>query len=460
MTSLSELNALRLRVIESVCRQILPMRCPDLSTDQGRRDFALTIDQLSGATNSAEQPVATSDARSGLGAEVLGALRDFSGVAIIGDNAHVLPHLTSVGPATLVYMDPPYNTGKDMMYGDSFGRERSWAELMLVSLEESRKILSDNGVVCISLDENEITTLRLLADAVFGTDNAIAEFVWETKRAARGVPPRNMLMNNHEYVVCYAKDRDAVRLNGLPRDASDFVNPDHDPRGPWRSESMKATGRGGATYTIEDPETGRKFTSSWAFSKETMASKIKDQLVLFPNTAEGTPRQKKHLSSYRNSSKASVTSLGWFSTERSTRDLMELFDGVKVFPFPKPVPLLRYLIEQFTQPGDLIVDPFAGSGTTGHAVMELNNRYRRGDLRSAGSVERLDPEQDIQPPEPRRCVLIQQPEPCPAHWPAAQAGYSNVADVMAERLRRVAEIYDQTTWPTVTYDCLPEPTAD
>lgn len=436
-------NALRLQAIQQGLNRILDGRIPDLTTASGRVEFADMLERLA-EPGPQEKPTTV---------EVSATTTDNPYLALIGDNADLLPAVVQAEEAALVYLDPPYNTGKDMMYADRFGTKKPWAELILNTLEYSRQMLASHGVVCISLDENEISALRLLADGVFGADNFVAEFVWETKRAARGVPPRNLLMCNHEYVVCYAKNKNEVKLNGLPRETSDFHNPDNDPRGPWRSESMKATGRGGATYTICDPNTGRTFTSAWAFAESTMAQKIHDGLVLFPTTDNGTPRQKKHLTAYRNARKAGTTSLGWFSTERATKDLIDIFDGVKVFPFPKPVALLRYLIEQFTQPGELIVDPFAGSGSTGQAVMEVNAATAAAATRTAATQTAATPTVSMPAPAvhaPRRCVLIQRPERCPAQWPAAQAGFQTIAEIMVQRLARVAENHHQPAWTIKT----------
>lgn len=431
MSDRLHLNEVRLQALQSALNHILSGRVPDLATAAGRADFARLVEQL------AQTPRAGETNRSGL--PQLAMHSPYT--AVIADNSAVLPALVGQEKATLIYLDPPYNTGKDMMYADTFGTRKSWTDLMLHTLTYARQLLEDTGVVCVSLDENEIMALRLLADGVFGADNFVAEFVWETKRAARGVPPRNLLMTNHEYVVCYAKNKNYVTLNGLPRDTSDFRNPDNDPRGPWRSESMKATGRGGSEYTICDPGSGRTYTSLWAFAQVTMEQKIQDGLVLFPPTPHGTPRQKKHLTAYRNTNKACTTSLGWYSTEQATRDLMDIFDGVKVFPFPKPLGLMNYLIEQFTKPGDLIIDPFAGSGSTGHAVMEINAREC--------NASEPDARDSLLSPPLRRCLLIQRPEPCPRQWPAAQAGFTTIADIMMYRLTQVADRLNQPAWVTI-----------
>ena len=151
---------------------------------------------------------------------------------IVGDNLHVLRLLPPEQRFRLAYLDPPYNLGRDVVYADPRATA-DWLSMIYPRLLLVRDRLTDDGVVCISIDDGEIARLRLLCDEVFGARNFVATFTWQTKRAARGVPPRSLLMHNHEYVVCFARNRDQVRFRGLDRDDDDFVNPDNDPRGPW-----------------------------------------------------------------------------------------------------------------------------------------------------------------------------------------------------------------------------------
>ena len=371
---------------------------------------------------------------------VAAAIAGADHLLIEGDNLDALKALAPElgGRVRLAFIDPPYNTGRDMDYSDRFElslsayatryglargvshpgadrgrRHAAWLDLMYPRLLQARALLAEDGVLCVAIDDGEVHHLRMLCDEVFGWHGFVAQFVWETKRAARGVPPRTRLMANHEYVVCYARDRERVVFRGLDRDAEDFANPDGDPRGPWRSESMKATGTRRNVFDLVDPATGRRFRGNWAFSAATLSRMVGDGLVIFPAEADGTPRQKKHLGSHRNPTKAAVTSLGWHSTEAATKALMALFDGEKVFDFPKPMPLIRFFCDQLLRPGDLALDFFAGSGTTAHAVWAQNAEDGGG----------------------RRVILVQRPEPCPAQGTAAKAGFRTVADVLHARLR-------------------------
>ena len=368
---------------------------------------------------------------------------------IEGDNLDALKLLqeSCLGKIKLIYIDPPYNTGNDYVYKDDFaetsadylarsgqrsetgdrlvanteanGRFHSdWLSMMYPRLKLARNLLEESGIIAISIDDNEVSNLRLVCDEVFGRQNFVAQFVWTTKNAARGVPPKTLLMSNHEYIVVYARTVDSVRFQGLDRDEADFSNPDGDPRGLWRSESMKATGAQDNFFTISDPRTGNEFHANWAFSRSRIAEMIADGLVLFPDSPEGIPRQKKFIDSYINDRKAFVTSLGWYSTENATKSLMALFDGEKVFDFPKPLDLLTFLIRQATSVHneDLVMDLFAGSGSSAAATMKLNAEDG-GD---------------------RRFVMVQLPESISERGAAGRIGLRNIADLSRERIRRTA----------------------
>jgi adenine-specific DNA-methyltransferase len=375
-------------------------------------------------------------------------------IFVEGDNLDALKLLQEsyLSRVKLIYIDPPYNTGRDFVYNDEFAETRGeylsrsgqvddsanrlvantesngrfhsdWLSMLYPRLRLTRNLLADDGMVVISIDDNEVANLRRICDSVFGESNFVAQFVWTTKNAARGVPPRTMLMSNHEYLVVYARDIEKLRFKGLERDEGDFDNPDGDPRGLWRSESMKATGAQDNYFTIVDPTTLNDFHANWAFSRARVMEMIEDGLVLFPNDPKGTPRQKKFIDSYKNDRKAFVTGLGWYSTENATKALMEMFDGQKVFDFPKPVDLLAFLVDQATiaNGGEIVLDLFAGSATMAHAVMTVN-ASDGGD---------------------RRFFLIQLPEPYEPNSAAAKSGFETIAALARERIRRAARAVAQ-----------------
>ena len=372
------------------------------------------------------------------------ALAGLDHLLVEGDNLDALKGLRHHfgNRVRLVFIDPPYNTGRGMDYDDRFelgasgyatrygiprgamapnadlGRmHAAWLDLMYPRLVRARDLLADDGVLCVAIDDGEVHHLRMLCDEIFGPRGFVATFVWETKRAARGVPPRTGLMTTHEYVVCYARDRAKVVFHGLDRDAADFANPDGDLRGPWRSESMKATGTRRNIFELVDPATGLRYRGNWAFSEATLARMVADGRVVFPSDPGGTPRQKKHLGSHRRATKAAVTALGWHATEAATKALMAMFGGQKVFDFAKPMPLMRFFCDQLLRPGDLALDFFAGSGTTAHAVWEQNAEDGGG----------------------RRVILVQRPEPCAPGGTAALAGFGTVTEVLRARLALAAQ---------------------
>ncbi|OHA87393.1 MAG: hypothetical protein A2644_03965 [Candidatus Zambryskibacteria bacterium RIFCSPHIGHO2_01_FULL_39_63] len=364
---------------------------------------------------------------------------------IEGDNLEVLKLLQKAyfEKVKMIYIDPPYNTGGDFVYKDNFaspvknyleqtgqidsegnklstnketnGRYHSdWLSMMYPRLKLAWNLLRDDGVIFVSIDDNEMHRLRLLLDEIFGEENLVGQFVWNTKNAARGVPPTTMVMSNHEYILCYAKRLENVKLRGEDRKEEDFGNPDNDPRGLWRSESIRATGQQDNHFDIKDPKTGKVFSGNWAFSKRRIDEMIVDGLILFPEDENGTPRQKKFIDSYLNDTKAIVTLLGWFSTENSTKYLMSLFGEKKVFDFPKPVELIQFLVKQASSDSDIILDFFAGSGTTAHAVMAQN----------------------VSDKSNRKWICVQLPEKTDESSEAYKAGFKTIAGLAMERIRR------------------------
>ncbi len=335
----------------------------------------------------------------------LGQSKDFDNsqnVVIRGDNLEVLKILQANyhKKIKMIYIDPPYNTkNENFIYKDNFKQSDAdlienfaldedakdflhnvygtrshsgWLSFIYPRLKLARDLLSDDGVIFISIDDNEQANLKILCDEIFGDKNLVSCFIWQTKQAARGVPTKTMLMDNHEYILCYAKNKDNFIFKGVDRDKNDFDNTDNDSRGLWRSESMSATGGQNNTFSIQNPKTKLEYTNNWAFSQIKIQEMIKNNLVIFPLSENGLPRQKKFFNSYRNDKKAFVSNLGWFSTEKSTKYLMGIFKGAKIFDFPKPVEILEFIVKQTLNKNDLILDFFAGSGTTGDAVMQLN----------------------------------------------------------------------------------------
>lgn len=301
---------------------------------------------------------------------------------IEGDNLASLKLLekTHKGKIDLIYIDPPYNTGnKDFVYDDTFidgndtFRHSKWLSFMEKRLAVARTLLSNKGAIFISIDEHEFAQLKILCDTVFGEDNFVDCICWDKKSSAKGVPPKNMLVNVHEYILVYSISKQFSFL-GEDRDISSFSNPDNDPRGLWRNTNIKSTVKSrDSAFTIIDPETGNSFTDTWAFSEKELNRLIMEGYILFPKKANGQVRRKEFLNELRNEKKALKSSWGLFDNQKNTEMLKALLPDV-VFLNPKPLNLLEYLIKVVvpSTTASTILDFFAGSGTTGHAVMKLN----------------------------------------------------------------------------------------
>lgn len=299
---------------------------------------------------------------------------------IEGDNFDALSVLnyTHAGKIDVIYIDPPYNTGnKDFIYNDNYVdsedafRHSKWLSFMEPRLKLAKNLLAEDGVIFISIDEHEQSALKLLCDKVFGDENFVDCVVWDKKSSAKGVPPRNMLVNVHEYIVTYQKSSKFSFL-GEKRDEGSFKNPDNDPRGPWRNTNIKSTIKSkDKAFTIVDPKTGNEYTDTWAYSKAELDRLIEDGVLLFPKNKNGQVRRKEYLLEMKNQNMAIKSSFGLFDGQKNTEMLKSMLPGI-LFLNPKPIALMEYLLGIASDKNATILDFFAGSGTTGHAVLELN----------------------------------------------------------------------------------------
>ena len=377
---------------------------------------------------------------------------------IEGDNLEVLKLLQKsyTGKVKLIYIDPPYNTGNDFVYPDDYrdnirnyleltgqtdGENRrissnteasgrfhtDWLTMMYPRLKLAKHLLRDDGVAFVSVDDGELSTLRLVADEIFGEENFLACFVWKSRQNKdnRTVTGASV---DHEYVICYGN-----RIRGDKRDKSQYSNPDDDARGDWTSANMvgiaTADRRPNLHYELVNPGTGIRYKCpemGWRYDPDTMAKLISEDRILWPAHPGGRPRRKVFLSELESEFTGLSTIIGdAIFTRDGTSDIDSLFD-VRVFSFPKPVRLIRSLIEQGSEDGDIVLDFFAGSGTTAHSVMEENSSSR----------------------DKRRFILIQLPEPLDPmnkdQKTAADFCYDlgrprNIAELTKERLRRAAK---------------------
>lgn len=382
-------------------------------------------------------------------------------LVIEGDNLEVLKLLQKsyAGRVKLIYIDPPYNTGGDFVYPDNFqdniknyleltgqmdgngnkissnaetsGRfHTDWLNMMYPRLKLARNLLADDGLLLISIDDGEASSLRKACDEIFGEENFVSQVVWKS-RVSEDTRAKTGVSADHEYLVCYSRS-EGVALRGSEKDVDKFSNPDNDPRGPWRSADLTGLAtrdaRPNLHYDLVDPSTQKNYgcpPKGWRYEPTTMEGKIREGRILFPSSIDGRPRHKLFLNEMKSLFKNMSSVITSTSTADGTREVNQLLE-TGVFMFPKPTSLIKTLVEQATGADDMVMDFFAGSGTTGHAVMALN--------RADGGT--------------RRFLLVQLPEPldldnhnqAPAVNFCAELGKSpNIAELTKERLRRAAK---------------------
>lgn len=324
---------------------------------------------------------------------------DLAGNLIIhGDNLHALKSLLPryAGKVDLVFIDPPYNTGNEnWSYNDNVNspvmrewlksnpvnsedmlRHDKWLCMMWPRLTLLKDLLSERGSVWMTLDDNEIHRARTMLDDLFGEENFVAQFCWKS-RASEDTRATTGVSTDHEYALCYSKDPE-FRLLGVSIDESKFSNPDKDARGPWRSADMTGLAtrerRPNLHYDLTNSETEVTYScpnKGWRFEPSEMQRRIRGKRILWPESPLGRPRQKLFLAEIKRASKNVSTVLDFVHTGEGTREISAIF-GENVFDFPKPTDLIAFFIEQATKSDSIVLDSFAGSGTTGHAVLKVN----------------------------------------------------------------------------------------
>ena len=365
---------------------------------------------------------------------------------IEGDNLEVLNLLQEsyLGKVKMIYIDPPYNTGNDFIYADDFMRSQEeeneqmgmydedenhlfkntdangrfhsdWCSMIYSRLMLARNLLSDDGIVMVSIDEHEHSNLLSIMNEIFGESNYVDSIVWDKKSSAKGVPPRNMMVNVHEYIVAYQKSI-SFRFVGEKRDeeADGFKNPDNDPRGPWRESNIKSTTKPiEDAFTIVDPNTGKEYTNTWAFSRESLERMIQENRILWKDSL---PKQKEFMSEMTNENKAIKSNWGVFDAQSTTVFLKHLIPEMK-FDNPKPINLMKYLIRVSMGSDGVILDLFSGSATTSEAVMRVNEE-------DGGK---------------RKYIAVQIQEKIDSETETYKAGYKNICEIGKERIRRAGD---------------------
>lgn len=387
---------------------------------------------------------------------------------IEGDNLEVLKLLQRayLGKVKMIYIDPPYNTGNDFVYDDDFAMSSKemdeamgnldedgnrlrknldtnpryhsdWCSMMYSRLLVARTLLANDGVIFISIDDNEVHHLRKICDEVFGAGNFIGQVIWE-----RSFAPINLMKHfspSHDYIICFAKNIELSECNGIPRSTeadARYSNPDDDPRGVWSSSDISVGPAIEANVypittpsgRVVEPPAGR----SWRLSSKAFEERLRQNRIWFGSDGNGVPRMKRFLSELR---KTGVTPMTIWKhgdvghSQGATQALAKMFDDKKYFDYPKPVDLIKRCISLYSSPDSLILDFFSGSATTAHAVMQLN-------AEDGGK---------------RKYICVQLPEETPKDSPARKAGYNTIYEIGKERIRRAgAKI--QAEHPEATID--------
>lgn len=387
---------------------------------------------------------------------------------IEGDNLDVLKCLkeTYLHQVKMIYIDPPYNTGSDFVYEDDFAesaeeyRSRSgqfdeqgnrlvtnaesngrfhtdWLNMIYPRLKVAYDLLRMDGVIFISIDDHEVDNLKKICNEIFGEKNFIAQVVWE-----RAYSPINLMKHfsaSHDYILCYARNIEQAVCNGIPRSEeadSRYSNPDNDPRGVWKPSDLSV---GPAVeeniYTITTPS-GRNVEPpagrSWRLSRKAFRERLQDNRIWFGPDGNSVPSMKRFLSELRKTGITPMTIWKYTEVDHSqgaTQKLAKLFDGKKVFDYPKPVELIKRAISLYADKDSIILDFFSGSSTTAQAVMELN----------------------VNDDGKRKFIMVQLQEEFSESSDGYKMGFKTICDAAKERIRRAGKKIKEES-PLTTQD--------
>lgn len=397
---------------------------------------------------------------------------DSENLYIEGDNLEVLKLLqeTYLGKIKMIYIDPPYNTGNDFVYEDDFAQSTEeylansgqydeegnrlvknmdtngrfhtdWLNMIYPRLKLAKDLLSDDGVIFISIDDNELPNIVKIGKEIFGDENFVSVFIWEKRKTREN---RKIVSVRHDYIVCFVKDCNqrlaAIGLEEMNEEATErYKNPDNDPRGPWTSVPAIAQGGHGTKsqfYTLIAPNGNRHDPPSgscWRYTLPKMQEAIADNRIWFGSDGNGVPRIKKFLTEGKQGLTPETIlfadKVG--SNDSAKRELVALFDGVAVFETPKPVALIDHLIKLGAGKDGVVCDFFGGTSTTAHAVMSAN-------AKDDGK---------------RKYILVQLAESTEEDSEAYKMGYKNICEIGKERIRRAgAKIKEENPLGTMNLD--------
>ena len=404
---------------------------------------------------------------------------DSENLYIEGDNLDVLKLLqeTYLGKVKMIYIDPPYNTGNDaFVYDDDFAMENGefhaangwrdedgamqydlrannvsngrfhtdWLNMIYPRLRVAKSLLADDGVIFISIDDSEQENLKKVCNEIFGEQNFIGQFIWQRRTSP---DMRRLVSTAHDYILAYAKyiENLTAAINKVrltEKDAKNYANPDNDPRGPWASTDFTAQGyRPNQMYeittpggTVYEPPEGR----CWKNIESEFLKQCSEGRIWFGKDGKGIPRRKTYL--YERDGKNVWT---WWSnaevehSQEATQEVKKIFDGNTFFDYPKPMRLIKKIIQIGSHDDSIILDFFSGSATTAHAVMQLN-------AEDGGA---------------RKFIMVQLPETTDEGGTAYKAGYRNICEIGKERIRRAgakiaAEVGEKAAGIDLGFRCL------
>lgn len=373
---------------------------------------------------------------------------------IEGDNLDALQLLQKdySGKVKLIYVDPPYNTGNDFGYNDRFKIRSNqylnylnktnikrvdsflknqiesgevhtnWLNMIFPRLVLAKNLLTEDGTILISIDESEKANMQLLCNELFGEGNFVGCFVWVNRSTSND--SANLFTANHEYILLYAKDIHKMKLLGEAKDLSHYSNPDHDPNGDWMPDNPSAaSGNFNSRFPIINPFTTEQYLPPvgryWAFSEQRVSEWTKSGKLVFSKEKGKRFLLKKYKEELKRNVKPVSSIISDIPTAKGTRELKELYPEGIPFKYPKPTDLLVKLFEQLTKSDDIILDIFAGSASTAHAIFKLNEKQNSN----------------------RSFICVQNKEPIKKDSDAYKMGFRSISNLSRDRIVRAGTAY-------------------
>ena len=388
-------------------------------------------------------------------------------IYIEGDNLEALKILQEsyLNKIKCIYIDPPYNTGNDFIYNDNFNKTKNdelldsgqidedgnrlvinnesngrfhsnWLSMMYSRLKLAKNLLSEDGVLVISISDDEFDNLKKICDEIFGEHNYCGDIIWNSTKSVTNTA---LISVSHTYNLIYFKNIQHYIENRsdfrIPDDGEGFKNPDNDPRGPWKADPFQVGGwRPNQQYEIKNPKTGVIYKPnpgcSWKNDYNKYIELLNDNRIVFGKNGESGPQRKRF--KFEAMERGKVVKTIWDDVETTTNGTMllkKMFDNVNIFDNPKPIGFINRILQLSTSTDSIVLDFFSGSATTAHSVMQLN-------AEDGGK---------------RKFIMIQLPEQCDENSEPFKNGYKNICEIGEERIRRAAKKIKEETNSDIDY---------